>query len=311
MGQNVNIVETTVDDRRLRQSGRCAVALRDLLVYVNQTEGALVRLRLAADLAYRHGSRLTVLYVNQLNCAQIKARNTAELGLASPAQLGTLTRRIHKAIDDAAERLRSALETLGRELAIETEWRCLDGRASVVVAQHARYADLCVLSQDAPAYVASTGYGLSERLLFITGRPVLLVPTSGTFESLGRHVLVAWSSSRASARAVNDALPLIERAERTTVLTVNPTEFIDRHGALPPERMVAHLRRHNASVDGVRLVDIRRGSIADALQTEARKVGADLVVAGAFGHPKIWEKLLGGVTGDLLRGMSLPTLMSH
>jgi len=157
----------------------------------------------------------------------------------------------------------------------------------------------------------SIGYTFSEQLLFATGRPVLFVPAFGSFETLGRHIVVAWNSSRASARAVNDALPLIERAEQTTVITVNPADFIDRHGALPAEQMVEHLRRHSASVEGIELKNVPAGSIADALQAEACKVGADLVVAGAFGHPRLWEKLLGGVTRDLLAQMSLPTLMSH
>jgi len=95
------------------------------------------------------------------------------------------------------------------------------------------------------------------------------------------------------------------------VITVNPADFIDRHGALPAEQMVEHLRRHSASVEGIELKNVPAGSIADALQAEACKVGADLVVAGAFGHPRLWEKLLGGVTRDLLAQMSLPTLMSH
>jgi nucleotide-binding universal stress UspA family protein len=269
------------------------VALKDLLVHVDQTEGAFVRLRLAADLAYRHASRLTALCIKELNRAQIEAQNTAELGLAPCEQIDRMNRCFDKSINDAAEHLHASLEKLGRERHIETEWRCLDGTTSVVVAQHARYADLCILSQDAPSCVNSAAYGFSESLLFITGRPVLLIPAAGSFQTLGRHILVAWNSSRASARAVNDALPLIERAERTTVLTVNPTDFIEKHHALSPERMVAHLRRHNASVEGVRLVEARSGSIADAVLAEAHKVGADLVVAGAFGHPKLWEKLLG------------------
>jgi len=287
------------------------VALKDLLVYVDQTEAAFVRLRLAADLAHRHSSRLTALYVKEFNRAQIEAQNTEELGLASAAQSCRLNQRIENSIEETAERLRSALENSGLERGIEIEWRCLEGIASVVVPQHARYAGLCILGQDLPAYVNSAGYSFSEQLLFITGRPVLFVPALGSFETLGRHILVAWNSSRASARSINDALPIIERAERTTVVTVNPKEFIDRHGALPPDRMVAHLRRHNAKVDSIRLVDVRAGSIADALQAEAHKVGADMIVAGAFGHPKLWEKLLGGVTRDLLAGMSLPLMMSH
>jgi nucleotide-binding universal stress UspA family protein len=104
---------------------------------------------------------------------------------------------------------------------------------------------------------------------------------------------------------------LIERSERTTVITVNPAFFINRHHALPTERMVEHLRRHGAATDLVEIENVPAGSIADALQNKAREIGADLLVAGAFGHPKLWEKLLGGVTRDLLDRMALPVFMSH
>jgi len=121
----------------------------------------------------------------------------------------------------------------------------------------------------------------------------------------------AWNSSRPAARAVSDALPLIERSERTTVLTANPAAFMQRHGALPADHMVEHLRRHGATTDLVMLDNVPAGSVADAPQDKARELGADLIVAGAFGHPKLWEKLLGGVTRNLLDRMSMPLLMSH
>ncbi len=287
------------------------MALRDLLVYVDQTERALIRLRLAADLARRHGSRLTALYVREWSQAQLEERKIAELGLVSAKELDRLDQRIQTSIDRVEERLLSALQTLKLEHGLQTEWRCLDGAASVVTPQHARYADLCILGQDLPTDTDSVGYSFSEQLLFVTGRPVLFVPAFGSFETLGRHIVVAWNSSRASARAVNDALPLIERAERTTVITINPADFIERHSAPPAEQMVEHLRRHGALVDGIELKNVPPGSIAEALQAEAGNVDADLVVAGAFGHPRLWEKLLGGVTRDLLAQMSLPIMMSH
>jgi len=288
-----------------------AVALRDLLVYVDREESAPLRLRLAADLARRHASCLTALYVREWSPAQWDERKNAELGLVSAEDLDRLDQRIEASIDQPAERLRSALESLKREYGVDAKWQSVDGRASVVVPQHARYADLCILSQGTPGGTDSIGYSFAEQLLFVSGRPVLLVPFLGSFETLGHHIAVAWNSSRASARAVNDALPLIERAEQTTVITVNPSEFIDRHGAPPAEQIVEHLRRHSASVEGTELTNVAAGSIPDALQAEAHKIGADLIVAGAFGHPRIWEKLLGGVTRDLLARMSLPMLMSH
>jgi nucleotide-binding universal stress UspA family protein len=140
---------------------------------------------------------------------------------------------------------------------------------------------------------------------------VLFLPAQGSFETLGRHIVVAWNSSRAAARALNDAMPLIERAEQTTMLMINPAGFIDRHGGLPGEQMVEHLNSHGASADMVRIENVPAGSIAHALQAEARALHADLLVAGAFGHPTLWEKLLGGVTRDLLDRMTLPLLMSH
>jgi len=287
------------------------MALRDLLVYVDQSERATDRLRLAADLARRHKSRLTALYVRELNPAQRHEQSIAELGQGSSDAITRVNRHIRKSIGEAAVRLQSILDELGRENGLEVEWRCLDGVGSTLVPQHARFADLCILSQDISAAATATGYTFSEQLLFVSGRPVVFVPAQGSFHTLGRHILVAWNSSRASTRAVNDALPLIERAEQVTVLAVNPGEFAERYGALPPEQMVEHLRRHGASVEGIWLNNIPVASIADAVQAEAHKVGADLIVAGAFGHPRLWEKLMGGVTRELLARMQLPILMSY
>jgi nucleotide-binding universal stress UspA family protein len=287
------------------------MALRDLLVYVDQSKHAMERLRLAADLARRHQSRLTALYVRELNAVQQHEQSIAELGQGSAEAITRTNRRIRRSIDDTAERLRSALEEIEREHGLEVEWRCLDGVAATIVPQHARFADLCVVSQDTPAVATETGYTFAERLLFVTGRPVVFVPPQGSFGRLGRHLLVAWNSSRASTRAVNDALPLIERADKVTLLAINPAEFAERYGALAPAQMVEHLRRHGAAVEGIWRDDIPSGSIADAVLGEAHKVGSDLIIAGAFGHPRLWEKMMGGVTRDLLARMNLPILMSY
>jgi hypothetical protein len=138
----------------------------------------------------------------------------------------------------------------------------VDGPAATVVAPHARYADLCILGRQG-AEDNSVDYTFSEELLFVAGRPVLFIPSVSLGETLGRHIAVAWNSSRPAVRAVNDAIPLIEQSERTTVRTVNP-QVIERHGALPADQMVEHLRRHGASVDIVRLEHIPTRAIADA-----------------------------------------------
>lgn len=287
------------------------MALRDVLVHVDPTQAALERLRLAADLARRHASRLTALYVKEQTPEQLHAQSTAELGLVSSQELESAGRRIDQSIDATAQPVRLALEALALQHGLEVEWRCVSGVASAVMPQHARFADVCIVGQHVPGGATSVGYTFAEELLFVTGRPVLFVPGSGSFQTLGRHVVVAWNSSRASARAVSDSLCLIERAERTTVLAINPADYVQRYGALPPEQMVEHLRRHSEVVEGIRLETVDSDSIADTLQAEAHRVGADLMVAGAYGHPRLWEKLMGGVTRDLLAHMRLPILMSY
>src|SRR5579862_3720176 len=145
------------------------MALADLLVYVDQTEYSLVTLRLAADLAIRHGSRLTVLYAREWSREQFDRRKSAELGLVSFQGLQNLDRHIEASIDAMAQRLRSTLHELTRGQAVEAELRSIDGVAAEVVPQYARYADLCILGRDEPESSTSVSYTFSEQLLFVTG----------------------------------------------------------------------------------------------------------------------------------------------
>jgi len=287
------------------------MALKDLLVYVDQTENSSVRLRLAADLAVRHASHLTALYVREWNREQLDLRKAAELGLVSASGLRDLDQRVEATIGTSVDRQRSTLAELASARGLQAELLAIDGVAAVAVPQYARYADLCILGRDEPEGPASVNYTFSEQLLFVSGRPVLFVPSQGTFTTLGRHVAIAWNSSRPAARALSDALPLIERAECTTILMINPSGFIESHPGPPGEQMVEHLARHGAKVNAVRAENVPRQEIADRLQSEAQARGADLIVAGAFGHPRLWEKMLGGVTHDLIARMRLPVFMSH
>ena len=287
------------------------MALKDLLVCVDQSEASELRLRLAADLAVRHGSHLTALYAREWSREQLDQRKSAELGLVSAAGLHKLDQGVEAAIEAIADKLQRTLAELARAQGLQADLLGVDGPAAAVVPQFARYADLCILGCDEPRGPASVNYSFAEQLLFVTGRPVLFVPGEGSFETLGRHIAVAWNSSRPAARSLNDALPLIERAERTTVLMINPSGFIDTHDGPPGEQVVEHLRRHGANAEAIRIENIPHGAIADQLMAKARGCGADLIVAGAFGHPRLWEKMLGGVTHDLMTRMTLPILMSH
>jgi nucleotide-binding universal stress UspA family protein len=287
------------------------MGLKDLLVYVDESAETLLRLRLAVQLAKRHQSRLTALFVREWNEPQLAERKAAELGLMPAAEYESMTKRIKASIDHAAEALQSDVEGLGRKHDLKIDWCVTDGQASLVVPQHARYADLCILGHNAKGNGVSFANSFSEGLLFSSGCPVLLIPSNVPSEMLGAHVCIAWNASRPAARAVSDALHLIKRADRVTVLTANHEDLTARHGALPATKMIQHLERHGVSADLVEIIVSPDHSTAAALQAQALSVGADLLVAGAFGHPQLWEKMLGGTTRDLLDGMIMPTLMSN
>jgi nucleotide-binding universal stress UspA family protein len=287
------------------------MALKDLLVCVDQTEDALLRLRLAADLAARHRSRITALFAREWTRAQLDRRKAAELGLVSSEKIRQLDEGIAASIKIVEGRLQTTLDELIFDRGIQATLLSIDGPAAMAVPQYARYADLCILGQNELEGPASVNYTFSEQLLFVTGRPVLFVPANYLHEILGRHIVVAWNSSRPAARSLNDAIPLIERADRTTIVMINPSGFIDSHEGPPGEQLAEHLARHGATVDSVRIENVAHGAIADRLQAEALALGADMIVGGAFGHPRLWEKMLGGVTRDLMARMTLPVFMSH
>jgi nucleotide-binding universal stress UspA family protein len=144
------------------------MALRDLIVHLDQAESARERLRLAANLAHRHGCRLTALYVKEPSEAQSCLQRTAELARASAKEYGRIREHVRLCVDNGATRLQSELEALRREQGMEVHWRSLDGIASRVVPQYARFADLCIV-----AHRAHSTDNLSEKLLFLTGRPVM------------------------------------------------------------------------------------------------------------------------------------------
>lgn len=282
-----------------------------MLVWLDQTNRSFAHLRLAADLARRHDSCLTALYVREWNPQQLAHRRTAELAGRPLADVEQLDHAVEASLDDAAVQARAQVESIAAEYGIAIEWREADGDASRVLPQYARYSDLCVLDAETPAASTSAGYRFSEEMLFVAGRPVLLVPRASGRVTLGAHVAVAWNSSRAAARALNDALPLLERSERTTVIVINPGDFIGRHGSLPPQSLLEHLQRHGISAQCVELADVPPAEIADTLQQRALILGADLIVAGAHGNLWLRDVLLGSVTRDLLARLRLPIMMSH
>lgn len=279
--------------------------LRDILVHLDATGPGHARLALAADLARRHEAHLTGLFVVDIPLPVIAAGD----GSSGPA-LAELMDRMREDALAAAATVEAAFRDRLRRDGLAGEWRVAEGAAPALVTLHARYADLAVVGQEDPESDQPSAGAIVESVLFASGRPVLVVPYAGRFETLGRRVLIGWNASGEAARAVNDALPLIAAAETATVLAVDPRPGPDGHGEEPGADIARHLARHGVTV---RVEHTSSGELAagDVLLNRAAELPADLLVIGAYGHSRLRELVLGGVTRTLLHQMTLPVLMAH
>lgn len=281
------------------------MALRDILVHVETGERAAVRLLLACELAAAHGAHLTGVHVIDLPPPDVFAGYpTVFMDLGNADDMVERMRRVRL---EEAEGLRARFEAAVTAAGVRGEFRVAEGESEAVLALHGRYADLLVVGQPDPG---AERLGIDPGALMAAGRPLLVVPFAGAFASLGKTVLVGWNATAEAARAVNDALPLLERAERVVVLSINPRHGIGGDGDLPAADIVLHLARHGVKAEAAHTVarDIGEG---DVLLSYAADIGADLLVCGMYGHSRLREFTFGGATRSLVAEMTLPTFMVH
>jgi nucleotide-binding universal stress UspA family protein len=193
---------------------------------------------------------------------------------------------------------------------ITAEWREEDagsGTVTRIVTRHACCADLVIASQAASdSNVASLD--VPDRLAMESGRPVLIIPDGGSFQPIVDRVVVAWTARREATRAMFDALPLLKRADKVTVLEVDPEpvqEAMEYRTAA-----CATLARHGVVCEAETAVSSDRNA-GDALLAYCERTKANLLVMGCYGHSRMREFVLGGTSRRLLAGMTLPVLMSH
>jgi nucleotide-binding universal stress UspA family protein len=276
--------------------------LCDILVHIDQSPRAQMRLDIAADLARQHGAHLTALQVIDV-AMPVMALGDGGGG----AVIAELMEQMRQSALVAGVKLKAAFEAALARDGIMGEWRQVEGTTREILALHGRYADLLVLGQDDPE---SDSAGLLEAVVFDSGRPVLAIPFAGSFKTIGKRVLVGWNASREASRALHDALPLIAKAETATVFLANPTRGLDGHGEEPGADIARHMVRHGLKVEVAKVIadDVPDSAL---LLNHASDMGADLLVMGAYGHSRLREFILGGMTRSLLREMTVPVLLSH
>lgn len=262
----------------------------------------------ATQLAAKQGARLTGLYVAD-PVIESPRYVVADAGWI-PEPEEELQARVERTRERAATAERQLRERAAAAGVREVDWRFAEGDSVLTLCRFARCADLLVMGQvDPDQPERRLRPDLPGEVALAAGRPLLVVPYVGQFPIIGAHALIAWNGSRDAARAVYDAIPLLEHAERVTVLAVNPPEDTAVN-AVSTQDVLDYLAVHGISAQAsrVRAEDIDVGNL---LLSRAADLGADLLVMGAYGHSRLRELVFGGVTRRLLGELTLPALMSH
>ena len=272
-----------------------------LLVHVADDEFCARRVQVAAEMARHFDAELTGAYlVSTVGLTPFTSAMLPELIVEQRmAETG-------QAQADAETLFRTACDRAGL---VDVEWLAPAGAPLEMAEHHARYADVVVVGQPIPHDGGFSG-ALANAVLLHGGRPVLVVPREYVGDAAARHVVIAWKESREAARAVADALPLLARANRVTVLAFDVPGREDGPGGHAAENILTWLARHHITSTLVR-AEADEGRIAHAVRAHVAEVAADLVVMGGYSRPRLQEIVLGGVTRDMLADMTVPVLMSH
>ncbi len=285
---------------------------KTVLLHIDDSASRGARIDAAASIAQACGGHLTGVALTGVSRLLYQNQPDIDADPNLALHLNFLRERAARALDGFEQQVRAAGVA-------SFEQRVVDDEAAGGMSLLARYADLVVISQynakdkspsvmrDFPAYV-----------LLHSGRPVLIVPYAPPLPLLAppaaaRNVLISWNASKEASRAVSAALPLLQRAEHVHVAIFDAQVHAAEHGEQPGAELLQYLARHGVQAK-VHLLDgggVRRGDIGEALLSQAADLSVDLLVMGAYGHSRLRETILGGVTRTVLQSMTIPVLMAH
>jgi nucleotide-binding universal stress UspA family protein len=221
-----------------------------------------------------------------------------------------LSRHLDILRDKARQELQE-FDTIVRAAGVRSFKQCVvDDDAAGGLALQARHCDIVIIGQcDPDEPLRGRHADLPQHVVMHAGRPVLVIPYAGSVAHVGSKVLIGWDAGREAARAVADAMPVLARAKSIHLAVFNPYAIPGEHGVAPGAGIGQYFERHGIRVEI--LAPSAKGNTGTALLSLARDLGIDLIVMGAYGHTRLREVVLGGVTRTMLHAMTVPVLMSH
>ena len=272
--------------------------MRSILLHIDDDDCMEARLQIALDLARQFDAHLT--------CLQAVAY---EFGVAGDLY-GTMAAQMTAIFRENADQVQESLEQRLAAEDVKWEWLRSEGRAADQIAHHAPLNDLVIVGAHNPAGRIDYPSVLASDLAMEVRAPILVAPAGATGIALDRPAMIAWNDSAESARALCAALPMLARASEVHLLWAE--ERKDRgHFNLPAIDAAKYLARHGIEASIDELHTDRELSVTDILWSASAARNAAFLVMGAYGHSRLRERILGGVTRDMLTDPRLPLLLTH
>jgi nucleotide-binding universal stress UspA family protein len=277
------------------------MAIKDLLVAYDGNDASKKALQFAVQMARKYRAAVTGVHVFRPEAYESHVRRW-------------IPEETLKSLHAAALEVEGAIETSFRaEIAEsgfdgEIKWFTAEGQANIILPRIARYFDILLVGQFTTHFGHEGRTVSPEELAIRAGGPLIVVPTGLEVRPFKEQAAVAWDGSRSAARALTDAMQILETKRRLDVVTVDGNSDL---GAIPEGiDIVEHLQRHDIAARRV-VLDRQHASIGETIVHYCDETGPDLLVLGAFGRGKFGNLLFGGVTKYILEHMTVPVLLSH
>jgi nucleotide-binding universal stress UspA family protein len=280
--------------------------IKNILVCTNSLNSHDDTIQAAAKFSVKNNACLTGLYIK---VDLINRYYTSE------AISVELTNNILAEEKQYERHAKQRFDKITKNIGCDTAWHCIDEGAELI--QLMFYTDVIFMS-----YLANkggtrsggpdfSGPGFINKLLLETGRPVVVIPEGWKADDFGHKILFGWNESRESARAMHEALPLMQQSEKVDIVTVNESKK-DRGDLAQSMNISSFLASHNIKCQlHVDQTDKETPKIAEVILAQADENYSDLIVIGGYGHSHIREVLLGGVTRYLIKNTDIPLLLVH
>jgi nucleotide-binding universal stress UspA family protein len=258
-----------------------------VLLNIVADEGHESRLQVALALVQSQGGHIT--------CVQaIGTTPVAPDPSAAESEAETII-DMEEAAKQFQQTVEAALETAG----VQWSWLRAYGDPATILIERARLADVVILSAE-NSWPPISSVALHSRA------PILAVPKPEPNFDTDRSALIAWNGSAPAADAVRGAMPMLNHMDLVQIVTID-----DEGEALPASLVQEYLHEHSICSDVHWRSSGAGEPVADALIKQSEELGSGMIVAGAFGHNRIREMLLGSVTRDLLKKSPVPLLLAH